>query len=72
MAEAILLPGNDGVNTTEADSILSSESFEGGQKRRRPEAVIIGQPAQLAKKGKSGPERQPAGWLQGKAEWGRA
>jgi hypothetical protein len=72
MADAILFPGNDSVDGTDADSIPSSESVEGGQKQRRPEAVITGQLAQPAKKGKSGPERQPAGWLLGKAEWGRA
>jgi hypothetical protein len=72
MAEAILLPGIEDADSTEPGSAISSESLMGGHKRRRSEAVIIGQPVQPAKKGKPGSERQPAGWLQGKAEWGRA
>jgi hypothetical protein len=72
MADAILMPSTEETDFTEHGSTISSESGIGGQKRRRPESVIISQPAQMAKKGRHGSEKKPAGWLQGKAEWVRA
>ncbi len=71
MADAILSPDNASVGDIDADSIPSSELIDGGQKRRRPEAVITGQLTPLAKRGKSGLESKPAGWLLDKADWGR-
>jgi hypothetical protein len=70
MAEAILMP-DSGNEFTDHGSTTSTESGMGGSKRKRPESVIVGQPDQPAKKGKSAHEKKPAGWLQGKAEWGR-
>jgi hypothetical protein len=71
MAEAILMPSNDEADFTDQGSTTSTESGMDGNKRRRPESVIVGQLEQRAKKGRPGNERKPAGWLQGKADWGR-
>jgi hypothetical protein len=65
------MPSSDEADFTDQGSTTSTESGMGGNKRRRPESVIVGQPEQMAKKGRPGNERKPAGWLQGKAEWGR-
>ncbi len=71
MADAILMPVLEDGDFTDQGSVTSTESGTGGNKRRRPETVIVGQLEQRAKKGRPGNERQLAGWLQGKAEWGR-
>jgi hypothetical protein len=70
MAEAILMPCSDEADFTDQGSVTSTESGTGGNKRRRPETVIVGQLEQKAKKGRPGTEKKMAGWLQGKAEWG--
>ncbi len=71
MADSILSPDNASVEDIEAASTPSSESADTGHKRRRPEAVITGQTTPHAKRGKSSLESKPAGWLLGKADWGR-
>jgi hypothetical protein len=70
MADVILMPASEDGDFTDHGSTTSTESGTGGNKRRRPEAVIVGQLEQSAKKGRIGNERKLAGWLQGKAEWG--
>jgi hypothetical protein len=71
MADVVLMPASEDCDFTDHGSTTSTESGTGGNKRRRPEAVIVGQLEQSAKKGRIGNERKLAGWLQGKAEWGR-